>query len=411
VLRVVPDAALQINEILAELLQPETKREDDGPGRQFRFALLPCGRGVFATCPNVLSDLSLRNSKKGRTKMMVSRHLSRGVTTALFAAMASAFLVVPFPAAAQDKTFVMKLSTATLNDTQHEWMKRFAAAVDKDSGGRIKSEVYPASQLGSIPRQIEGAQFGSIQAWIGPPEFLVGVDQRYEALSAPGMFASQDQDVKVIQDPAVKSMILGLGANKGLAGIALLPLGPSSIVLRNPIRHLAEFKGTKIRVLASPFQMEMIKRMDATGVAMSLGDVLPALQQGAIDGALGTVPVFGPLHYIDAGKYIVEIGQPYVNTIAVMNKKWLEALPSDLQKIVRDDATATAVNIVPFVNDFFEAQRKEWVAKGGELISLPADEQAAFLAKTSTIGDELSKDRPELNEAVKVVMEAAARAK
>src|SRR5271156_4080957 len=126
--------------------------------------------------------------------MTVSRHLSCGVTAALFAAMAATLVAAPFPAAAQDKTFVMKLSTATLNDTQHEWMKRFAVAVDKDSGGRIKSEVYPASQLGSIPRQIEGAQFGSIQAWIGPPEFLVGVDQRYEALSAPGMFASQDQD-------------------------------------------------------------------------------------------------------------------------------------------------------------------------------------------------------------------------
>jgi TRAP-type C4-dicarboxylate transport system substrate-binding protein len=343
--------------------------------------------------------------------MTVTRHLSRSVATALCAAVASAFLAAPFPAAAQDKTFVMKLSTATLNDTQHEWMKRFAAAVDKDSGGRIKSEVYPASQLGSIPRQIEGAQFGSIQAWIGPPEFLVGVDQRYEALSAPGMFASQDQDVKVIQDPAVKAMVLGLGANKGLAGIALLPLGPSSIVLRNPIRHLAEFKGTKIRVLASPFQMEMIKRMDATGVAMSLADVLPAIQQGAVDGALGTVPVFGPLHYLDAAKYIVEIGQPYVNTIAVMNKKWLEALPPDLQKVVRDDASATAISIVLFVNDFFEAQRKEWTSKGGELISLPASEQAEFMAKTSNIGDELSKDRPELNEAVKVVTEAAARAK
>ncbi|MGA8613369.1 MAG: TRAP transporter substrate-binding protein [Xanthobacteraceae bacterium] len=343
--------------------------------------------------------------------MTVSRHLSGGIPTALCAAVVSVFLALPFPAAAQDKTYVMKLSTATLNDTQHEWMKRFAAAIDKDSGGRIKSEVYPASQLGSIPRQIEGAQFGSIQAWIGPPEFLVGVDQRYEALSAPGMIASQAQDVKVIQDPAVKAVMLGLGANKGLTGIALLPLGPSSIVLRNPIRHLAEFKGTKIRVLASPFQMEMIKRMDASPVAMSLGDVLPALQQGAIDGALGTVPVFDPLHYLDAAKYLVEIGQPYVNTIAVMNKKWLEALPPDLQKIVRDDATATAQNIVPFVNDFFEAQREEWTSKGGELVSLPADEQAAFLAKTSNIGNELSKDRPELNEAVKVVMEAAARAK
>jgi TRAP-type transport system periplasmic protein len=344
--------------------------------------------------------------------MRISPSAPRGVATAVCAAMVSACLGLPSPAAAQSsKTYAMKLSTATLNDTQHEWMKRFAAAVAKDSGGRIKAEVYPASQLGSIPRQIEGTQFGSIQGWIGPPEFLVGVDQRYEALSAPGMFASQDQDVKVIQDPAVKAMMLGLGANKGLAGVALLPLGPSSVVLTKPVRHLAEFKGKRIRVLASPFQLEMIKRMDASPVAMSLADVLPALQQGTVDGALGTVPVFGPLHYLDAAKYITEIGQPYVNTIAVMNKKWLEALPPDLQKIVRDDATATAVNIVPFVNDFFAAQRKAWTDKGGELISLPADEQAAFFAETKNIGDELSKDRPELHAAVAVVLAAAAKAK
>src|SRR5580698_11214889 len=69
------------------------------------------------------------------------------------------------PAAAQDsKTYVMKLSTGTRNDPQEEWLNRFAAAVEKDSGGRIKGEVYDASQLGSIPRQIEGTQFGAIQA-------------------------------------------------------------------------------------------------------------------------------------------------------------------------------------------------------------------------------------------------------
>ena len=49
-----------------------------------------------------------------------------------------AFLAAAPAAYAQaDKTFVMKLSTATINDTQHEWFKRFAALVEKDSGGRI----------------------------------------------------------------------------------------------------------------------------------------------------------------------------------------------------------------------------------------------------------------------------------
>ena len=193
----------------------------------------------------------------------------------------------------------MKLSTATVNDTQQEWLERFAAAVEKDSGGRIKGEVYNASKLGSIPRQIEGTQFGSIQAWIGPPEFLVGVDERYEALSAPGLFTSQEQDERVVNDPPVRDLMLGLGANKGLTGIAIMPTGPSSIVVRKEIHHLAEFKGMKIRVLASSFQLEMIERMNASPVAMTLGDVLPALQQGAIDGALGTISVFVPLHYSD----------------------------------------------------------------------------------------------------------------
>jgi TRAP-type transport system periplasmic protein len=320
-------------------------------------------------------------------------------------------LLAPSPVAhAQDgKTYVMKLSTATVNDVQHEWMKRFVTAVEKDSGGQIKGEIYTASQLGSIPRQIEGTQFGSIQGWVGPPEFLVGIDERYQALTAPALFTSVAEHVRVINDPTINDMMLGLGANKGLVGVGIFPGGLNSIVARKPVHHLAEFKGMKIRVLASPFQQEMIKRMDASPVAMSLGDVLPALQQGAIDGSLGNIAVFTPLHYQDAAKYITEINQPYVTTIVVMNKKWIEALPADLQKVVRGDAAAVSRKIVPFMYEFIAAQHKEWTDKGGDLIGLPADEQAALNARLSSIGDELSKDNPELNKAVKLIVESVAR--
>jgi TRAP-type C4-dicarboxylate transport system substrate-binding protein len=341
------------------------------------------------------------------------RHGWKGTKSRLMVAFAFlAALALPSAAYAEDaNAYVMKLSTATVNDHQHEWLKRFAAAVEKDSGGRIKAEIFSASQLGSIPRQIEGVQFGSIQGWIGPPEFLVGVDQRYEALSAPGLFASQSQAVRTTSDPAVRDLMLGLGANKGLVGIGLYSVGPSSIIMRKPVRHLAEFKGTKIRVLASPFQLEMIKRMDASPVAMTLGDVLPAIQQGTIDGALGTMSIYTTMHYQDAAKAITETDQPWINITALLSKTWLDGLPADLQKIVRDDATAVSTQIVPFVNDFFAAQRKAWTDTGGELISLPAAEQAALLAKISSIGDDLSKDKPELNGAVKLVFESAARNK
>jgi TRAP-type C4-dicarboxylate transport system substrate-binding protein len=328
------------------------------------------------------------------------------------AALAFGMITVSPAAYAQaGHTLVMKLSTATINDTQHEWLKRFAAAVEKDSGGRIKGEIYPASQLGSIPRQIEGVQFGSIQAWIGPPEFLVGVDARYEVLSAPGLFSGTDQVVRVITDAPVRDMVLGLGANKGLVGIGIIPYGPSSVAARRPLRSLADFKGAKIRVLASPFQLEMIKRMDASPIAMTLADVLPALQQGAIDAALSSVPVYSTMHYQDAAKYVVDIDQPYINSITVMSRKWFDALPADLQKVVRNDAESADKELVPFMKEFYGKQRQAWIEHGGELASLPEADKAALLEKISSIGFDLSKSNPDLNKAVATVFESAKRNK
>ena len=343
--------------------------------------------------------------------METKRTALLGAMCAVFIGTAALTALAPHAQAQGGKTYVMKLSTATVNDTQHEWLKRFVAAVEKDSGGRIKGEIYPASQLGAIPRQIEGVQFGSIQAWIGPPEFLVGVDERYEALSAPGLFTSQEQMVRVIQDPPVRDMILGLGANKGLMGIGLIPIGPSSIIARKPVRHLAEFKGMKIRVLASPFQLEMIKRMDASPVAMTLADVLPGLQQGAIDGSLSTITVYTTMQFQDAAKYVTETQQPFLVSIIEMSKKWFETLPADLQKIVREDAQKVSQDIVPFVSEFFSDQYKIWASRGGEVIKLPGAEQSDLIGKVVSVGTDLSQTKLDLNKAVMTAFESAKRNK
>jgi TRAP-type transport system periplasmic protein len=305
----------------------------------------------------------------------------------------------------------MKLSTATVNDTQTEWLSRFAAAVEKDSGGRIKGEIYANSQLGSIPRQIEGTQFNAIQVWCGPPEFLVGVDERYEALSAPGEFTSRDQYNKSIQDPAITNLILGLGANKGLVGGGIFSIGPSWILTKKQISTLGDFAGLKFRVLASPFQLELIKRMGGSPVAMTLADVLPALQQGTIDGSLTTITQYTTLHMVDAAKYVTETGQPYVSSISVISKKWLDGLPPDLQKIVKDDAMKVSVDILPFVDKFFDDQIKVWKDSGGVIESLPAADQEAMLNKISSIGEDMSTNKPALAAAVKTVFETSAKYK
>jgi TRAP-type transport system periplasmic protein len=328
-------------------------------------------------------------------------------------ALAGALAVLPPTARAAegDQTYVMKVSLATINDSQHEWSKMFVAAVEKDSGGRIKGEIYPASQLGSIPRQIEGVQFGSIQVYVGPPEFLVGVDERYEVMSAPGIVDGIDHGIRVATDPAVKALVLGLGADKGLHGIGLFISQPSAVISRTPIRHLADFKGKKLRVLAAQFQQEMLKRLGATPVAMTLGDVLPAIQQGALDGAVAVVTVYTTMQYQDAAKYVTETGQPFVFSGVYMSKKWYDALPQDLQRIVDEDADKAATAINPWEKNFYEQQRKVWTDKGGELISLPPQEQAAMMETIAGVGEDLSKSKPSLHAAYEVLVAAAKRTK
>src|SRR5580658_10684317 len=151
-----------------------------------------------------------------------------GCGAALVSALAAASLA-PAPAAAQGAPpYVMKLSLATINDAQHEWCKRFSAMVEKDSGGRIKGEIYPASQLGPIAREVEGVQFGAIQGFVGPPEFLVGVDERYEVLSAPGLITDLPHEVRAVKDPELQKMMLSFGADKGIHGAALFIAQPSN---------------------------------------------------------------------------------------------------------------------------------------------------------------------------------------
>jgi C4-dicarboxylate-binding protein DctP len=309
--------------------------------------------------------------------------------------------------AADDKPYVMKLSLATVNDPLHEFAKNYAAAVEKDSGGRINVEIYPASQLGSTQRQAEGVQFGEIQCLVVPPEFLVGIDERFEVLAAPGLVKSLADGQRLVADPAVRKLMLGLGADKGLHGVALFPVAQSSVVSRMPIRRLADFKGKKIRVFASQFQTVAVQRLGATPKPMTLGDVLPALQDNAIDGALSSLTVFTTMRYWDAAKYVTEIGQPAIFGVGEISKKWYDALPADLRRIVDKDATAEATAIAPWTADFDAKASKAWTGNGGELINLPSDDQATLLATLASVGPDVSGSKPQLKAAYQMVMDAA----
>jgi TRAP-type C4-dicarboxylate transport system substrate-binding protein len=336
---------------------------------------------------------------------------ARGMPLKFSAAVAGSFVLGLAMAAgaraADDKIIVMKIALATVDDGLHQYAKNYAAALARESGGRIKPEIYPSSQLGSIARQTEGVQFGAIQCQIVAPEFLAGIDERFDVLAAPGLVTSIAQGQRLAADPSVIKLMLGLGADKGLHGVGLFMNSQSAIAARSPIRHLADLKGKTIRIFASPFESAAMERLGAIPKRMTLGGVLPALQDNALDGAISSIAVFSTMHYEKAARYVTETGQPAIFAIVEISRKWFDSLPADLQRIVENSAGANSVAINPQTVEINESARQAWIKAGGELISLPADEQAAMLWTLAGVGEEAAKAKPQLRAAYQVVRAAA----
>lgn len=299
-------------------------------------------------------------------------------------------------ASAQSTPIVMKIGAGTANDAQFDFMKRFAAAVNKDSKGRISVELYPGGQLGSIPREIEMTQFGAIQGVATIPEFFLGVDPRYQILGTPGLFSSMDQFNSVLLDPEFSKSFLALGADKGLKGLALWVSGSNAVVTRKEVKSLADLQNLKIRILAGAAQEAEMRLLGAVGVPMPIDQVMPGLQQGAIDGTLIGISSAAPYHYYSAAPYALDVVQPFLADVIIINQGWFDKLPADLQKILTDDATKLDRDFYAAAKLADVAQQKAWVDGGGKITRLTPADQATVLSKLANVGEDVYKNQPDV---------------
>lgn len=322
----------------------------------------------------------------GFIRSMVRRRLVIAAAGAVL--MAASWTAAPGHAAT---VIAFKCATATLNDVQHEWCKRYGARLEKRSQGRIKVQIFPASQLGSIPRMIEGVQLGTIESWIGPPDFLVGVDPRFQVLTAPFLFNDMDHAFRTVNDRDFLGKFLTLAEGKGIRGVSLLPYGPASFVARFPIRTPDDLRGKKVRVLATPIETAMMAALGATGVPMPLGEVLAALQQGAVDAVESALTVFTTFKYYDVAKYHTNTDHYTITSIGTVSKKWYDGLPPDLRRIVADEGRAVHAELLPWTKNFYNGAVKVWKDKTKEgWIELTAEQRAAFRKRMEGVDEKVA---------------------
>ena len=134
--------------------------------------------------------------------------------TAFAAACVLAALAV-HPVSAQH-THEIKIGFVTINDSNHVSAKWLKAALEKRTGGKLKVSIFPAAQLGIIPRQLEGIQLGTQAFFFTPPGFFQGVNPAFQAPDAPGMFDSHWHQHLTMNDPSVRAEWDKLGEKAGI---------------------------------------------------------------------------------------------------------------------------------------------------------------------------------------------------
>ena len=292
--------------------------------------------------------------------------------------------------------FTMKIGFVTINDQNQQWANWYKEAVERGSNGRIEVAIYPASQLGPVPRQVEGVQLGTIEAILLPADFFVGLDQRYGVFSIPGLFKDMKNAAATVADPALNKEILSLGESKGMIGITAFVYSTADYLGLPPIRTLADFKGKKFRINATPAERERFRLLGATAVPLPTNEVMPALQRGAIDGTQSAIALFVNFKYADVSKVLTQTDDTMLVPIAVVSKVWLDKLPPDLQRLVIDEGRKLQPRVQDLSFQVLDEMRKKWMAVGGEIVKLPQADQEKLADLLKAVGPEVTKSSPDL---------------
>jgi TRAP-type C4-dicarboxylate transport system substrate-binding protein len=161
------------------------------------------------------------------------------------------------------------------------------------------------------------------------------------------------------------------------------------------VTKLADFAGKRIRVLASDSEQQSVAALGGAAVPMSLGEVLPAIQQGTIDGANSGLPVYLAFKYHDVAPHRLDTHLWAIVTIGLVSKVWYDRLPPDLQKAVRDSVDKVEPELVKWTIERAEINNKAWAAAGGKTYSLSsAEQQEAERRVVAAIQPILAKNAP-----------------
>ncbi len=308
-------------------------------------------------------------------------------------AAAAAALGTPLAALAQQTvtlkfhTFMAPMSNVWL--TMHKpWMEK----VEKDSGGRIKFEAYPAMQLGGTPVQLyDQARDGVVDIVWTLPANTAGRFPRIEVFELPFMMNNAEATSKAYWEYFQTQCP---DEFKETQVIALHVHGPGMFhSVSKQIKSVADLKGMKVRGPTRQIT-KMLGSVGATPVGMPLPQIPDALSKGTIEACVIPWEVVPSVKVHELTKFHSEFdntaGALYTTTfVMAMNKTKYDSLAPDLKSVIDANSGLAASGWLGKTQQGNDPNgRKAAVDRGNTIYQFTQAQREEFVKLSSQIDDE-----------------------
>jgi TRAP-type C4-dicarboxylate transport system substrate-binding protein len=270
----------------------------------------------------------------------------------------------------------------------------WAERVEKDSGGRIKCEIYPAMQLGGKPPQLfDQARTGVADIAWALPGYTPGRFPIVEVFELPFMVArTAEATTQAIWEFYNKHLT---DEFKDVHVLLTHCHAPGLVHMKDQmVRTMEDLRGKKLRLPTKPVG-DALKLLGATPVGMPLPEAYESLSRGVVDGLTVPWEVMRPQRLNELVKYHTATGLYTTVFTVVMNKQKYDGLPADLKAVIDKNSGSNIVQEIGKVWDDAEIPGLEQAKEMGHTIGeLSADEKARWKKVTQPVVDAWIKKTP-----------------
>ncbi|HEX6137188.1 MAG TPA: TRAP transporter substrate-binding protein [Casimicrobiaceae bacterium] len=209
--------------------------------------------------------------------------------------------------------------------------------IGKESGGRLKCQIYPAMQLGGSPPQLfDQARDGVADIIWTIPTYQAGRFVKSEVFELPFMAKSAEVGSPALWEYVQKH------AQDEFPGVKLLAThlhdGSLFHFASRHVTTMEQMKGLKVRA-PTRIGTKFLAALGATPVQMPLPQVPESISKGVIDGAMVPWEGVPPIKLQEITRYHLDNapGQPKMSNsifVIAMNKAKYDGLPAELKKVI-----------------------------------------------------------------------------